>query len=89
MSLSLILLVFINQVIEKDHDIIVKKLYYFFRYVTDEKQYNLPASGILKEVFTDAFIDSLTDSTSAAYFVHLQNDTYPNWVTERPMMLWH
>jgi len=49
----------------------------------------MPASGILKDVFTNAFIDSLTDSTSAAYDALWQNDTYPNWVPESTMLLWH
>ena len=58
-------------------------------YDTDVVNSIMPASGILKDVFTNAFIDSLADSTSVAHDILRQNDTYPNWVPETTMLLWH
>jgi len=49
----------------------------------------MPASGILKDVFKDSFSDSLRDSTSSAFNILWQNSTYPNWIPESTMLLWH
>ena len=49
----------------------------------------MPASHILKEIFEDAFVDSLNDSTSVAWQKLYENDTYPNWVPETTMLMWH
>jgi len=49
----------------------------------------MPASHILKEVFEDAFIDSLNDSTSVAWQTLYENNTYPNWIPQTPMLMWH
>ncbi len=49
----------------------------------------MPASHILKEIFEDAFVDSLNDSTSVAWQKLYENDTYQNWIPETTMLMWH
>jgi len=49
----------------------------------------MPASGILKEVFTDSFIDSLNIASSSAHQILWQNNTYSDWIPESKMLLWH
>ncbi|NQV03491.1 MAG: hypothetical protein HQ542_12650 [Bacteroidia bacterium] len=49
----------------------------------------MPQSKILKEVFTDQFMDSLTTNSSQAFQTLVDNDSYLHWTPKTKMLLWH
>ncbi len=49
----------------------------------------MPPSKILKEVFTDNFMDSLTTQSSQAFQIIYDNNAYANWTPKTKMLLWH
>lgn len=49
----------------------------------------MPQSKILKEVFTDNFMDSLTTHTSKAFQTLSYNNAYAGWTPKTKMLLWH
>ena len=49
----------------------------------------MPADKILKEVFTDAFYDSLSTPTSRAFLTLYGNNAYVDWTPKSKMLLWH
>lgn len=58
-------------------------------HTTDEVNSIMPADKILKEVFTDAFSDSLSNQSSSAFQVLSDNNTYQAWIPQTTTMLWH
>ena len=49
----------------------------------------MPADKILKEIFTDAFYDTLKNGNSKAYKILYANNSYIDWVPKSKMLLWH
>lgn len=49
----------------------------------------MPADKILKKVFTNAYIDSLTNPNSRVYRLVYENNAYVNWTPRSPILLWH
>jgi pimeloyl-ACP methyl ester carboxylesterase len=49
----------------------------------------MPPDKILKEVFTNAFYDSLQSPTSKAFKTLYQNNAYVDWTPKSKMLLWH
>lgn len=79
-----------------DYDIMLKEpyrtnipIYTTGFYPTSTVDSIMPQSHILKEIFTDAFIDTLQTKSSAAFKTLVNNDTYPDWKPETKMLLWH
>jgi hypothetical protein len=49
----------------------------------------MPSDKILKKVFTDAYIDSLQNTSSQAYLTMAGNNSYAGWTPKSHMLLWH
>ena len=58
-------------------------------YSTDIVNSIMPADQILKEVFTDAFIDTLSSTDTKAYQAIYENNSYIGWTPVTETFLWH
>jgi pimeloyl-ACP methyl ester carboxylesterase len=58
-------------------------------YSSDKVNSIMPSDHILKEVFTDNFIDTLSLSTSNAHQHLYNNNSYIGWTPKTDMLLWH
>lgn len=58
-------------------------------YSTEKVNSIMPANQILKDVFTDAFIDTLSSTTSNAHQLIYNNNSYTGWMPQTETYLWH
>jgi pimeloyl-ACP methyl ester carboxylesterase len=58
-------------------------------YSTDKVNSIMPADHILKEVFTDNFIDTLSSNSSKAHQLIYDNNSYIGWTPQTETFLWH
>ena len=58
-------------------------------YSTDKVNSIMPADHILKEIFTDAFIDTLSNTDTKAHHAIYENNSYIGWTPVTETFLWH
>ncbi len=58
-------------------------------YSTDKVNSIMPSDHILKEVFTDAFIDTLSSTDTKVYHAIYENNSYIGWTPVTETFLWH